>query len=1062
MAFGSSSTVAKAVGIIEADTSRWKKGLREAEGDLKASTSRMSTMGKAAGVAGAAGLGLLAVGATKAVKAYQDAEISQAKMTAQLKASGISYEKYSKQIDDTIKKQSQLSAFDDEDLQDSFTNLVRTTGDVTEALKLNGLAADIARAKGMSLEAASKLLQKAYMGSAGAAKKLGIDIAPVTTAQDKLKESTKHATDEQIAAAKAADKTATQQTILAKLQGTFAGQAEAYGNSGAGAAEKIGVATENLQEAMGSLLAPVVERVANLLAGLAGWAERNKTAFAILVGAFAAVSASLVAFSIITKIVEMFKALAIVTKLVTAAQWLLNIAMDANPIGLVIIAIAALVAAFVIAYKHSETFRAIVDKLWGAMQVAFNWIKDHWKLLAAIIGGPVVAIILFRDKIVQAMTAVKNAIVNAFNAAKNAVTSAASWIKGKASDIVGFVKDIPGKIGDVGSKIWGKLKGGWNDVKNFVQDKVGVVVGFITGIPGKIGDIGGAIGRALVGGIRTVWNAAVGVINKGIDAFNFLPGPDIGHLPTLQHGGLIGLYPGTSYGVDGVPAMVAPGEAVMTTIHQARAAAAAGLSPDEWRRAVGLRRVTVGGPMAKGGYYFPTSPRGSLGGGPGGGTHSRTENGYIWQDDDAWDIMVPHGTNIVAVGAGSLGHSSYGGPGSSRYGGYGVHLYLDGGGDVFYKHMVSSRVSGHVAAGEAFAKSGEGAGVPHLHIGFNPLSIGYAAIGGSTASPAALLWDKEAHDKWAVKHGRYESEVKKGKAFKWGGYYFGKAIGHGKEAFEKWWKWKNGGKLTGLDAWKKKFDEAAWLLDHETPKVKPKPPKPKPPGGGQDGGGGGGGADQISDDDTTPEMTDTTQAQVDALIQAGGYVAGVNAPTYDEFKVMVSGAKKDKDNRTADEKRLFDKYSDWRQSMKDSGVEWWKKQYPSLGISVVAPIADQPTAPPGPVDGGTDDTEGTDTGGSTGGDTGAGGGDSGPTAAEIEAQIQERIKAEANAVWSARQGFYTDLGSNIFSPGPGGMTMGSTAGAAGVTVVQNFNRQPEDQFANMKRAERAAAAAFGK
>lgn len=51
-----------------------------------------------------------------------------------------------------------------------------------------------------------------------------------------------------------------------------------------------------------------------------------------------------------------------------AAQWLLNAAMDANPIGLVVVAIAALVAGLVLAYKHSETFRNIVNAAFNAIR----------------------------------------------------------------------------------------------------------------------------------------------------------------------------------------------------------------------------------------------------------------------------------------------------------------------------------------------------------------------------------------------------------------------------------------------------------------------------------------------------------------------------------------------------------------------------------------------------------------------------------------------------------------------------------------------------------------------
>lgn len=55
--------------------------------------------------------------------------------------------------------------------------------------------------------------------------------------------------------------------------------------------------------------------------------------------------------------------------MVTAAQWLLNAALLANPIGLVIIALAALAAGLVIAYNKSETFRNLVNG-------AFNSIKN--------------------------------------------------------------------------------------------------------------------------------------------------------------------------------------------------------------------------------------------------------------------------------------------------------------------------------------------------------------------------------------------------------------------------------------------------------------------------------------------------------------------------------------------------------------------------------------------------------------------------------------------------------------------------------------------------------------
>lgn len=54
----------------------------------------------------------------------------------------------------------------------------------------------------------------------------------------------------------------------------------------------------------------------------------------------------------------------------TGAQWLLNAALTANPIGLVVAAIALLVAGLVLAYQKSETFRDMVQTAWEAIKDA--------------------------------------------------------------------------------------------------------------------------------------------------------------------------------------------------------------------------------------------------------------------------------------------------------------------------------------------------------------------------------------------------------------------------------------------------------------------------------------------------------------------------------------------------------------------------------------------------------------------------------------------------------------------------------------------------------------------
>ena len=56
------------------------------------------------------------------------------------------------------------------------------------------------------------------------------------------------------------------------------------------------------------------------------------------------------------------------SKVFAAGQWLVNAALSANPIGLVVLALAGLVAAFVFAYQNSEDFRRIVDGALGAVK----------------------------------------------------------------------------------------------------------------------------------------------------------------------------------------------------------------------------------------------------------------------------------------------------------------------------------------------------------------------------------------------------------------------------------------------------------------------------------------------------------------------------------------------------------------------------------------------------------------------------------------------------------------------------------------------------------------------
>ena len=71
-----------------------------------------------------------------------------------------------------------------------------------------------------------------------------------------------------------------------------------------------------------------------------------------------------------------------VQKTVTGATWLLNAALSANPIGLIILGIAGLVAGMVLLYKHCEPVRIVFDKVFNFIGSKVTWVWDQMRGLA--------------------------------------------------------------------------------------------------------------------------------------------------------------------------------------------------------------------------------------------------------------------------------------------------------------------------------------------------------------------------------------------------------------------------------------------------------------------------------------------------------------------------------------------------------------------------------------------------------------------------------------------------------------------------------------------------------
>ncbi|HEX7038682.1 MAG TPA: hypothetical protein VF202_01055 [Trueperaceae bacterium] len=134
----------------------------------------------------------------------------------------------------------------------------------------------------------------------------------------------------------------------------------------------------------------VMSNVIPAVAGFGRWLVKYQ---GWLIPIAAGIGAVVVALKVYKTVVTVVQA---VTRAWIAVQTILNVVLTANPIGLIVLAIVALAAAFVVAWKRSETFRNVVTAVFNAIKGAalavgrffkdtlWPWIRDSWNRQLAI------------------------------------------------------------------------------------------------------------------------------------------------------------------------------------------------------------------------------------------------------------------------------------------------------------------------------------------------------------------------------------------------------------------------------------------------------------------------------------------------------------------------------------------------------------------------------------------------------------------------------------------------------------------------------------------------------
>jgi hypothetical protein len=346
--------------ISSLDTSGFDKAKKEFA-QLEGVGAKSAYAVKKAAIPAAAALGGLAVAAFDAAKGAMEDAAAQAQLAQTIGKNTKATKDQIAANEDWISTQGKLLGVADDELRPVLAKLVTQTKDVTKAQQLASLAMDVAAATGKPLATVSDAMAKAAGGQTKALAKLSPEL------RDLIKEGM------------------TADEAIAKLGDTFGGAATTKANTAQGQFQRLSLSLAETKETIGAALLPVIEKVLPYLQKMGEWASENTNTFLIIGGVIGGIAAAVLLVN------GAMTAWTAITKAFTAIQAAFNAVMAMNPITLVVIGIAALVAGLVIAYKKFETFRNIVNSVFNFIKTAvsggFDFFKGYLDFVLGIYKG---------------------------------------------------------------------------------------------------------------------------------------------------------------------------------------------------------------------------------------------------------------------------------------------------------------------------------------------------------------------------------------------------------------------------------------------------------------------------------------------------------------------------------------------------------------------------------------------------------------------------------------------------------------------------------------------------
>ena len=371
--------------------SEWNpKGIERAVADfqkLEGAGAKANFAIKKAALPAAAAVGALGVALVGATKAAMEDQAAQAELARTLSISASATDAQIAANEELISKMSLASGIADDALRPALASLARGTKDLGQAQEGLSLAMDISTATGADLTTVSDALAKAYQGNFKGLRALSPEMATL------IKEG------------------ADLNTVMSVLGGTFGGATATAAGTAEGQMKRFGIAISEAKENIGAALIPVVEKALPLLTAMGSWAQENTTTFLVIAGVIGGIGIAILAANAAIRIWTLG------TQIATAAQFLWNAALTANPLGLIVIGIAAVIAIIAILYTKFEGVRKVVDNVFG-------FIKD-------VVMGSIQVITTYVQTVLGVYKTIFNTIASLWNNTIGKLSfSFPSWVPG--------------------------------------------------------------------------------------------------------------------------------------------------------------------------------------------------------------------------------------------------------------------------------------------------------------------------------------------------------------------------------------------------------------------------------------------------------------------------------------------------------------------------------------------------------------------------------------------------------------------------------------------------------